>query len=71
MARQSDRPVQDRRAPQARLQFQTADEPIRVPGFKFERTALRKTVLVNRFADHRLKYARPPELYLRHHAFLI
>jgi hypothetical protein len=21
--------------------------------------------------DHRLKYSRPPELYLRHHAFLI
>ena len=23
------------------------------------------------FTNHRLKYSRPPELYLRHHAFLI
>jgi hypothetical protein len=71
MARQSDRPVQDRRSPQARLQFQSVDEPLHVPKFTFERTTADRAVLVNDFTNHRLKYARPPELYLRHHAFLI
>ena len=71
MARQSDRPVQDRRAPQPQLHFQTAVEPVEVLKFVFDRVAVRRTVSVNRFTNHRLKYARPPELYLRHHAFLI
>jgi hypothetical protein len=71
MVRQSDRPVQDRRAPQAELQFQTADEPLDVLKFTFERVAVRRAVSSNHFTNHRLKYARPPELYLRHHAFLI
>ena len=71
MVRQSDRPVQDRTAPQAQLQFQTADEPLEVLKFTFERAPVYRTVSVNDFTNHRLKYARPPELYLRHHAFLI
>jgi hypothetical protein len=71
MARQSDRPVQDRRAPQGGLQFQSADEPQEVIRFTFERIAVRQTVPLNFFTNHRLKYERPPELYLRHHAFLI
>ena len=71
LIRQSDRPVQDRRAPQTVLQFQTADEPVEVLRFTFERAAVHVTVSVNHFTNHRLKYARPPELYLRHHAFLI
>lgn len=70
-ARQSDRPVQDRTASQARLQSQAADKPREVHQFTFERTAIIRAVPVTRFTNHRLKYARPPELFLRHHAFLI
>jgi hypothetical protein len=70
-ARQSDRPVQDRTASQAKLQSQTSDEPREALPFTFERTAIIRAVPVTHFTNHRLKYARPPELYLRHHAFLI
>ena len=71
IGRQSDRPVQDRTAPQAKLQVETADTPLQVRKFTLERTVLHRTVSVNHFANHRLKYARPPELYLRHRAILI
>jgi hypothetical protein len=33
--------------------------------------AFRRPALVRPTDDHRLKYSRPPDLYLRHHAFLI
>jgi hypothetical protein len=71
MAGQSDRPVQDRTTPQAKLQFKTADQPREALKLTFEPVPIQSTVSVNRFTNHRLKYARPPELYLRHHAFLI
>ena len=71
MVRQSDRPIQDRTTHQANLEFQSADEPLKVLKLTFERIQVPRTVTVMHFFNHRLKFARPPALYLRHHAFLI
>lgn len=71
MVRQSERQVQVRAEPGAHLQFQAVDEPSEIPKLSLERVSIRSTVTIKPFANHRLKYARPPELYLRHRAFLI
>jgi len=39
--------------------------------FSFLPIATRTEPTISPFSDHRLKYSRPPELYLRNHAFLI
>jgi hypothetical protein len=69
--RQSDPLTQDRTPAVAKLQVPTLDAKLDVPNVTFERLQLRNTVSIDHFTNHRLKYARPPELYLRHHAFLI
>jgi len=69
---QSERVSQDRTQAAAKLNFSQAAEPATA----FERTPFRpliapETVTISHYTDNRLKYSRPPALYLRHHAFLI
>lgn len=65
------KPVIDRIEPAAKIKFQAVQFSPAVPRISFENIRTGSSVPIRPFADHRLKYARPPDLYLRHHAFLI
>jgi hypothetical protein len=69
--RQSERLPQDRTNATAKITLKVAVEPTMPKLESFEPVTLRSFVLSTAAVDHRLKYSRPPDLYLRHHAFLI
>lgn len=67
----SEKLTQDRTSTSVKITSKAMAEPaaIKLENFtSIAAVAIAPVVTVN---DHRLKYSRPPELYLRHHAFLI
>jgi hypothetical protein len=68
---QSDTVVQVRTEPTAKIKFEPITVTAAIPRLAFEPDIHFGFVPKPPFANHRLKYSRPPELYLRHHAFLI
>jgi len=71
MTRQSEKLAQDRTEPTAQLKFESVELPVSIPRIEFRPSRTRDVDPIQLFASHRLKYSRPPDLYLRHHAFLI
>jgi hypothetical protein len=71
IGRQSEELAQDRTQPATKIKFQSGGKRINLGQTLFSPIAARMPVVVSPYSDHRLKYARPPELYLRHHAILI
>jgi hypothetical protein len=69
--RQSERLPQDRTNATAKITLNIAVEPTIPELESFEPVALKNFVPTSTILDHRPKYSRPPELYLRYHAFLI
>jgi len=69
--RQSERLPQDRTNATARITLKIAAEPTMPKLESFEPVALQSFVPSTTAVDHRLKNSRPPDLYLRYHAFLI
>jgi hypothetical protein len=67
----SERVLQDRTEPAAKVTFETVTSSSAIQHLSFRPIAALKPFDFAPFANHRLKYSRPPELYLRHHAFLI
>lgn len=68
---QSEKLPQDRASADIKLTLKAVAEPATL---KLENYAPITIVSLAPFIasiDHRLKYSRPPELYVRHHAFLI
>jgi hypothetical protein len=71
LVRHSEKLVQDRTQAGPKIKFQAAASPVK-PGLALLLpTTTRIAVVVSPYSDHRLKYARPPELYVRHRALLI
>lgn len=70
--RQSGNLAQDRNKPLGYLQFKKVGGPPGTHRILFLSTVIiARTVVAAPYSNHRLKYSRPPNLYLRHHAFLI
>lgn len=69
--RQADRLTQDRSNPTPQINLQAARPTTSFPAISVEWAAIERSVTIRQFARHRVKHPRPPELYLRHHAFLI
>ncbi|MBP9664784.1 MAG: hypothetical protein KBD94_09185 [Pyrinomonadaceae bacterium] len=68
---QADRLTQDRSNPTPQIKLQ-ADEPSTpLPAISVQWVAVTSSITTRQLADHHLKHPRPPDLYLRHHAFLI
>lgn len=67
----SEKPLQDRVQATAKIKFETVKAAVETPRSSFERIVVVDVVRLPPFSNHRLKYPRPPELYLRHRAFLI
>lgn len=68
---QTERPTQDRSNPRPQIKLQAVTPSVQLPAVSVERTSVTPLLTKQRLTDHRLKRPRPPELYLRHHAFLI
>jgi hypothetical protein len=71
MVRQSGRIVQDGTSPAPEIKFQTLRDTTPVIAIGFEPVALHRVVFLANFSNHRLRYSRPPDLFLLHRAFLI
>jgi hypothetical protein len=69
--RQSERLPQERTNAAVKITLRIAAEPAMPKLENFEPVALQNFVPSTAAIDRRLKYSRPPDLYLRHHAFLI
>ena len=68
---QSERLPQDRAGVAFKISYKAIAQPATPKLESFAPVAAQTIVLAATAADHHLKYSRPPELYLRHHAFLI
>ena len=71
LKRSAELTSQSRTEATVKINFEARPTTAAVPTFSFEPVVADSYVTISQFADHRLKYSRPPELYLRHHAFLI
>ena len=71
MVRQSEKVVQDRTASVPEIKFQAETSATQVTASVFKPIVSRGPVVQAPFANHRLKYPRPPDLFLLHRAFLI
>lgn len=72
MSQRSGAVAQDRVDASAKVKFHELLAAVTLPRPAFPHTRSRKIIAVpDVFGTSRLKYARPPDLYLRHHAFLI
>ncbi|MBA3354150.1 MAG: hypothetical protein H0U23_17300 [Blastocatellia bacterium] len=73
MVQQSEKLAQDRTqaATKIKLKFQPSVKSSAGGQTVFTPIATPMAVVVSAYSHHRLKYARPPELYLRHQALLI
>ena len=69
--RQSERLPQDRTDAAVKITLRIAAAPPMPKLENFKPVALQNFVPLTAAVDHRLKYSRPADLYLRHHAFLI
>jgi hypothetical protein len=68
---QSERLPQERTNTTVKLTLKAVTEPALPRLERFAPLAIDNIEQTVGIVDHRLKYSRPPELYLRHHAFLI
>jgi hypothetical protein len=71
MVRQAEKLPQDRTQPAAKIKFQVIAKEAPVLRSTLQRIEARTSLGDSPYSDQRLKYSRPPNLYLRHHAFLI
>jgi hypothetical protein len=71
MVRQSQKVIQDRTASAPEIKFQTVIIPTQVAAPGFRPMVSHEPFVFARFSNNRLKYPRPPDLYLLHQAFLI
>jgi hypothetical protein len=72
MVQQSSKLAQDRTASILRIELPTADEPVSTtPRMRFRPVAIVALRPTASITDQRLKFPRPPDLYLYHRAFLI
>ena len=67
----SERVAQDRSERAVKVQFKQTIEPAAMQRVSFQPLPIVHPVTVSAFSDHRLKYSRPPNLFLLHRAFLI
>ncbi|MEO8574867.1 MAG: hypothetical protein ABI481_12950 [Pyrinomonadaceae bacterium] len=67
----SEKVAQDRGERAAKTQFKQTLEPAAVQRVSFQTFPVVRPVTVSAFSDHRLKYSRPPDLFLLNRAFLI
>ena len=67
----ADKLAQDRTKPAPQIQFQALKISALLPTFTFEPAVTLQLLSPPRSERHRLRYSRSPDLYLRHHAFLI
>ena len=67
----SERSPQDRTNVTAKISVKAVAEPPSVRLEKFHPLSEGNAVPLVKTSLHRLKYSRPPELYVRHHSFLI
>src|SRR4029078_12542220 len=65
---QSERLPQDRTITSFKITSKAVAEPLTPKVEKFTAVAVPNMAFAVTASDHRLKYSRPPELYLRHHA---
>ena len=68
---QSERLPQDRTITSFEITSKAVAQPLTPKVENFTAVAVPNMAFAVTAGDHRLKYSRPPELYLRHHAFLI
>ena len=71
MVRQSERAVQDRTASSPEIKFQTVIGTTQVSAASFKPIISHRPFVFAPFANNRIKYPRPPDLFLLHQAFLI
>jgi hypothetical protein len=71
MARQSEKVPQDRTELTIKIKFKAVFEPLASETVLLTKVTARSAFVAPLYWNDRLKYARPPALYLRHHAFLI
>ena len=72
MLQQSSKLAQDRTASVVRVEPVTVDEPlVEAVRVRFQPIAVTAAHTTVSFTDQRLKFPRPPDLYLQHRAFLI
>jgi hypothetical protein len=71
MSQQSEKVEQERTQAATKIKFQAVVHALQGEATMFSPIESRTPVVASPSSDHRLKYARPPQLYLRHHAFLI
>ena len=69
--RQAERLPQDRTNSVAKITYKAEAELITLSLVSFAPITAQNLALAAAVTDHRIKYSRPPDLYLRHHAFLI
>jgi len=67
----SERLTQDRAGVAFKFSSKAIAQPATPKFESFAPVAAQTIASASTAIDHRLKYSRPPELYLRHHAFLI
>lgn len=68
---QADLLTQDRSNPTPQIKLQAVKPAAAIPAIPVEWVASTSSIITQQIADHQLKHPRPPDLYLRHHAFLI
>ena len=71
LTRASERTAQMRAEVLTQITVAAEASQASVPVWSFAPIAVKTAPRISPFGDHRLKYSRPPELYLRNHAFLI
>ena len=71
MAQRSENVVQKRTEPASKIKFEAFKENAELPRMAFAPVTAADVARIPPFAEHRLKYPRAPELYVRNCAFLI
>ena len=71
LTRVTERTSQGRAEVLSRTTVTPVAEPATSFAWSFEPVAAESQAKTSQLGNHRLKYSRPPELYLRNHAFLI
>ena len=71
MTRATERTAQGRAEVLAKITSVPVAEPAASFTWSFEPLTFERRPKISQIGNHRLKYSRPPELYLRNHAFLI
>ena len=71
LAQRSENVLQKRTEPASTIKFESFEKNAELPRMAFAPIAAADVARIPPFADHRLKYSRAPELYMRNCALLI